>query len=59
LDIQKDPNVIQINDLQKIKGLELQDRYNVMETLLRELVEVRQEERATEKAQQPIQELMM
>jgi hypothetical protein len=51
--------VIQINDLQKIKGLELQDRYNVMETLLRELVEVRQEERATEKAQQPIQELMM
>jgi hypothetical protein len=41
LQVDKDPSVIQITELQKIKGLELEDRYNVLETLVKELVGIR------------------
>ena len=44
MEVDHNPNVIQINDLQKIKGLELQDRYNVLETLVKELVGMRKDE---------------
>jgi hypothetical protein len=39
--ITQDPNIIQINDLQKIRGLDVQDRYNVLEMLVKELVGLR------------------
>ena len=42
--ITQDPNIIQINDLQKIRGLDVQDRYNVLEMLVKELVGLRKDE---------------
>jgi hypothetical protein len=42
--ITQDPNIIQINDLQKIRGLDVQDRYNVLEMLVKELFGLRKDE---------------
>jgi hypothetical protein len=57
--IKHDPNTIQINDLQKIKGLELQDRYNVLETLVKELIGMRAEQQEQKKRDDSLQEVML
>lgn len=37
----KDKDVIEINDIQKIRGLEVEDRYNVLEYLVKELLNLK------------------
>ena len=53
--ITQDPNIIQINDLQKIRGLDVQDRYNVLEMLVKELVGLRQDEELSKQTMMQIQ----
>ena len=58
-EVKQDPNTIQINDLQKIKGLELQDRYNVLETLVKELIGMRAEQQEQKKRDDGLHEVML
>jgi hypothetical protein len=53
--ITQDPSIIQINDLQKIRGLDVQDRYNVLEMLVKELVGLRQDEELSKQTMMQIQ----
>ncbi len=53
--ITQDPNIIQINDLQKIRGLDVQDRYNVLEMLVKELVGLRKDEELSKQTMMQIQ----
>lgn len=42
--MKKDPNVIQVSELQKLDGLEAEDKYQVLEFLVKELMGMRKDE---------------
>jgi len=42
--VKKDPNVIQVSELQKLDGLEAEDKYQVLEFLVKELMGMRKDE---------------
>jgi len=41
--LKKDPNVIQITELQKLAQMETQDKYTVLEFLVKELIGMRKD----------------